>query len=159
MIERVGDLWNYHSEGKWVVVTTNIGWKKNGSNPMGAGLARTAAEKYPELPGWYGHRCKKYGEDTAVCYFESGRLILFPTKPLNEEQPWLSWQQDADLALIKRSTIQLQKLGEILQDKGTVFGNIGVPLVGCLNGNLGPRQFLPILRHYLDDRFILLEHS
>lgn len=158
MLERVGSLWTFHSEGRPVVVTTNIGWKKNGSNPMGAGVAKIAAEKYPELPGWYGRRCEKYGADTAVCYYEIGNLFLFPTKPLNESQPWMSWQNDSDTGLIKRSSIQLAKLVEVLSDeKGMFMPQVALPMVGCGNGNLSPRDVLPILRTFLDDRFVLLE--
>ncbi len=159
MIERVGDLWVWHSEKRWTVVTTNIGWKKNGSNPMGAGTARTAADKYPDLPGWYGARCKKYGTETAVCPYESGQLILFPTKPLNEKQPWLSWQSDSDIDLIRRSSIQLAALVSLLEKQKKLFGQVGLPLVGCMNGNLTRSSVVPILKHFLDDRFILLEKT
>ena len=156
MIERIGSLWDHHADGRPVIITTNIGWKKDGSNPMGAGIARTAAGKYPELPEWYGRRCKKYGEDTAVCYFKPGKFFLFPTKPLHEN-PWLSWSNDSCLSLIRRSSIQLVKLVDILTDRGRFFGEIGLPLPGCGNGNLRPRSVLPIIRQYLDDRFVLFE--
>lgn len=157
MLERVGSLWNFHDEGRPIVITTNIGWKKDGSNPMGAGVAKIAAERYPELPGWYGRRCKQYGADTAVCYYELGNFFLFPTKPLDEDQPWMSWKGDSDLDLIRRSTIQLAKLVEILRDKGRFMPSIGMPMVGCGNGNLTPRDVLPILRPNLDDSFTLFE--
>ena len=155
MIEKIGNIWSFHAEKRWIVITTNIGWKKDGTNPMGAGIARAAADKYPELPGWYGSRCERYGADTAVTIYKPGKLILFPTKPLNEEQPWMSWKSDADLVLIRRSTRQLAKLIDIV-NLGT---QVGLPLVGCENGNLHAKQVLPILRQYLDDRFILFERQ
>jgi hypothetical protein len=156
---RVGDLWVWHSEKRWTVITTNIGWKKDGSNPMGAGVARVAADKFPALPEWYGARCRKYKAETAVCYYEPANFILFPTKPLDLVKPWLSWQQDSDLDLIRRSSIQLAKLADVLEERKLLFSQIALPMVGCLNGNLQPEQVLPILRKYLDSRFVLLERS
>lgn len=156
MKQESGDLWTWNHEGRWVVVTTNIGWKKDGSNPMGAGVARAAAEHYPELPAWYGERCKKYGAKTAVAPYPQGKLFLFPTKPLNEEQPWMSWQQDSSLELIRRSCKQLVKLVDIMSDGKYFITKVGLPLPGCGNGNLTPREVLPIITDILDDRFVLL---
>ena len=156
MLERIGSLWTFHAEGRPVVVTTNIGWKKDGSNPMGAGIAKIAAEKYPELPGWYGRRCKQYGAETAVCYYEIGNIFLFPTKPM-DEKPWMSWKNDSCRSLVRTSTIQLVALVDILTDKGRFMPSIGLPMVGCGSGNLRPRDVLPILRPRLDDRFTLFE--
>lgn len=156
MKQESGDLWTWNHEGRWVVITTNIGWKKDGSNPMGAGVARAAAEKYPDLPAWYGNRCKKYGEKTAVAPYFKGRLFLFPTKPLDEEQPWLSWKNDSSLSLIRKSCQQLSMLVDILDERGYLLTRIGLPLPGCGNGGLTPRQVLPIITDLLDDRFVLL---
>lgn len=156
MKERVGNIWTYHSEKQWIIITTNIGWKKDGLNPMGAGIAAKASELFPELPKWYGDRCKKFRGDTAVCAYVPANFLLFPTKPL-AEKPWLSWQQDSDCELIKRSARQLQALVTILRERGTLFGDVYLPLVGCENGNLTKNVVLPILSKYLDDRFVLLE--
>ena len=157
MITRYGNIWDHHAEGGWIVITTNIGWKSDGSNPMGAGIAKTAANKYPELPIWYGKKCRKFGADTAVLPYKPGKLFMFPTKPL-AEQPWLSWKQDASLELIRQSTEQLVLWLEILQREGLKFIKpIGVPMVGCQNGNLNPKQVIPILEKYLSDKFVLFE--
>lgn len=76
-------------------------------------------------------------------------LILFPTKPLNEKAPHLSWQGPADLWLIEGSLMELSELPE--------SGTIALPLVGCGAGGLQEKQVLPLLRHYLrDDRFMLV---
>ncbi len=74
MIERPGDLWAWQAERRWIVIPTNIGWKKDGANPMGAGVALQASEMYPELANWYGARCKKFGENAAVCFYPDGNL-------------------------------------------------------------------------------------
>jgi hypothetical protein len=159
MIERVGDIWIYYREGSWIVIATNIGWKKNGANPMGAGIAAKAADLYPELPGWYGARCKKYKANTAVCPFEPGRFFLFPTKSLDEQRPWLSWQAAASIHRIRRSAYQLAELAKILRSQNKVPGEIILPMVGCGNGRLSPKDVVPVLRDYLDDSFVLVEPS
>ncbi len=156
MIERTGDITTWMAEKRWAVVPTNIGWKKDGANPMGAGVALAAADVYPDLAAWYGARCQKYGADTAVCPYYYGNLILFPTKPLNRAQPWASWRDQSDLDLIARSVTQLQKLGEILHGRKVCFGEIALPLVGCGAGGLSRSDVVPILKR-LDDRFVLLE--
>lgn len=155
MREQTGNLWTFHQEKRWIVITTNIGFKKDGTNPMGAGVAKQAAEKYEDLPAWYGKKCKKYRADTAVQVYRPGKLFLFPTKPFDPSQPWMSWKQDSSLDLIRRSAKQLAAVVEKLGDE--IFGDIGIPLVGCQNGNLRRRDVMPILKEYLDDRFVLLE--
>jgi hypothetical protein len=119
---------------------------------MGAGIARAAAGIDPDLPAWYGKRCKKYAAKTATLPYPKEKFILFPTKPLDEDQPWMSWKQKSSLKLIQRSTVQLVKLVEILK-----LDDIALPMVGCRNGGLRPKQVLPILRQYLDDRFVLFD--
>jgi len=154
MLERTGSLWDHHNDGGHIVITTNIGWKKHKINPMGAGVAKIAANMYPELPGWYGNRCWKYGEKTAVCYYETGRIFLFPTKPMYMK-PWLSWMNDSDIDLIRRSSVQLAKLVDVLTERGHCLGDIVLPLPGCGCGNLRSEDVLPIIKQYLDDRFVL----
>lgn len=155
MKEIIGDIWTFHKEGHWIVITTNIGWKSDGTNPMGAGIAKVASELYPGLSGWYGLKCQKFRERTPTCYYQPGKLFLFPTKAFNESQPWMSWKQDSSVELITKSTKQLSALVDILGDK--VFGDIGIPLVGCMNGKLRRRDVINILRDHLSDRFILIE--
>ena len=158
MQKESGNLWQHYDEGRWVVVTTNIGWKKDGSNPMGAGVAKEAAKRFPDLPGIYGTRCKKYKEITAVWPFSAGKLILFPTKPLDSAQPWLSWQSDSDYELIERSAKQLAKLVKILRDRGAFVPRVMLPMVGCGNGNLKKKRVTQILIRHLDDTFVLIEN-
>lgn len=157
MREHTGDIWDWHAEKRMIVITTNIGWKTDGSCPMGAGIAKKAAELFPDLPAWYGARCRKFKADTAVCFYAPANFILFPTKPLNITAPWLSWRADASLELIARSALQLQKLADILTERKFLFGEIALPLVGCENGNLERRDVTPILCKHLDDRFVLVE--
>lgn len=160
MIEQIGDIWEFYYEAQWIVITTNIGYKKNGSNPMGAGIALQASEMYPDLPKWYGERCKKFGANTAVTNYDPARFFLFPTKPLNEEKPWMSWQGRSTIELITRSAKQLAALVDLLSQRKTyLFIKIGLPMVGCENGGLESREVLPILHRFLDDRFILFHRQ
>lgn len=154
MREQYGNIWTFHQEGRWIVITTNIGFKKDGTNPMGAGVAKQAAERFEDLPAWYGDKCRRFGANTAVTIYKPGKLILFPTKPLGKNMPWMSWKQDSSLDLIRRSTKQL---AYIIENKKEIFGDIGIPLVGCQNGNLRRKMVMPILRRFLNDRFVLIE--
>ena len=46
-----GDIWEHHNDGsRYIVIPTNIGWKTNGHNVMGAGLALQAKTRYPSSP-------------------------------------------------------------------------------------------------------------
>jgi len=158
MLKESGDLWTWNREGRWITICTNIGWKRDGSNPMGAGIAKAASNLYPDLAAWYGERCQKYGPSTAVAPYKEGKLFLFPTKPMDEDQPWMSWKNDSSIELIKRSCKQLVVLVDILIKKKVFITRIGLPLPGCGNGNLSPRQVLPVISSILDDRFVLLGH-
>ena len=159
MLEKVGNIWTHHAEGGWIIIATNIGWKKDGTNPMGAGIAKAASDKYPDLAAWYGAKCQKFREEIGVLPYRKGRLFLFPTKPL-ANQHWMSWTNNADLDLIRRSAKQLAIWADIFKAKGSpIIKTIGVPAVGCGNGNLRRKQVVPILRKYLDDRFTLFERA
>lgn len=52
MKEVYGDIWEYHKQGYWIVITTNGFVKKNGCAVMGRGVAKQAVTKYPSLPKW-----------------------------------------------------------------------------------------------------------
>lgn len=145
-----GDIWEYH-QAHWVVITTDIGWKKDGSNPMGRGIAKDAAYLYPDLPVWYGAKCKKYAEKLMVLPHLKSRLILFPTKPLDRAQPWSSWRQDSSIDLIKKSVRELILVADHLKPDNEIV----VPMVGCQNGRLSTDMVIPILNN-LDERFLVI---
>lgn len=153
MRETYGDIWRFHPQG-WVVIPTNIGWRtRDGSNVMGAGLARQASVRFPQLAMLYGGLCKHHGALTPSLAMPDDRVVMFPVKPLNRAAPHLSWQQGASLHLIRRSA---QELAEI---EPTLAGDvIAVPWVGCGNGGLSTRDVYPILWDALrSDRFVLVK--
>jgi hypothetical protein len=151
-----GDIWSY-AKDSCIVIPTNAGFKADGSNVMGRGVAQQAAAKYPNLARWYGDRCHMYGNDACFPYPpERAELILFPTKPLNKKEPWLSWRQKSSITLIEKSAKTLVAIlegGPIPKDKPRIV----LPAVGCGNGGLELGEVVPILKkHLVDDRFILV---
>ena len=148
MRDAIGNIWDY-VETHDLVITTNIGWRSDGRNIMGAGLALTAAQRYPGIDAWYGAFCQKHSTATPVVRHPDLPIILFPVKSLKIRWPWRSWQYPASLDLIERSTRQLAGL---VTDRP-----VAVPVVGCGAGQLQQGEVLPILRKYLvDDRFVLV---
>jgi hypothetical protein len=129
-----GDLWNYHPND-WIVITTNLGWKQDGSAVMGAGLAKDVDDRYPEVARWYG--AKNRWRDThqpLVDLYHPKKLIMLPTKKLNYAKPFLSWKFDSDVELIEQSLKSM--VAEVEK-----FGAPGIQEVylsppGCSNGNL-----------------------
>jgi hypothetical protein len=123
-----GDIWIYYKLGGTIVIPTNAGWKSDSSNVMGRGLAKQASEKFKNLSLTYGQYCKS---KQPHCYFENMRLILVPSKKLNEKQPWLSWQHEADQETIRNSLTWLQQNVKSFQAE-----KIYVPILGSGNGNM-----------------------
>jgi hypothetical protein len=149
MIRLCRNIWTLEALGYRIVVPTNIGWAVDGRAVMGRGIAFQANIRAGKvLAGWYGGQCQRYGKDMPILDYE--RLILFPVKPLNELAPHLSWQSDAELWLIERSTMQLAAF------PGT--DKIAVPMVGCGYGRRKVEEVLPILKKHLKStRFVLVE--
>jgi hypothetical protein len=146
-----GDLWDYEKT-HLLVIPTNVGWTATGANVMGRGLAKQAADKYPDFPVWYGKVCRQFGSLTPVFRYPKAPLIAFPVKPLNIKSPWLSWKSGASLKLIESSA-------EALKLSAVELGweRVAVSLVGCGNGGLEMSEVRPILdRHLSDGRFVLV---
>ncbi|HEU4544370.1 MAG TPA: hypothetical protein VFR23_24780 [Jiangellaceae bacterium] len=144
MLIESGDLWDAFTNGWHIVVTTNIGWDANGVNNMGAGVALQAAIRFPDLPGWYGRRCRRTGASTGVIVHPERRLILFPVKPLKLRCSADSWNQQADLGLIELSCGQLADV--LSGDSGM---RVAMAFPGCGNGGLSKRAVRPILEKSL----------
>lgn len=144
-----GDIWKVAGDLDYIVVPVNVGWTRELKNVMGRGIARQAAQEDPSLPAWYGGFCQEHGKDTPVT--SRGRLILFPTKPLNLETPWLSWMSPSRVATIENSLVQLRKW-----KRPDRRGKIFMPLVGCGNGKLAAAAVLPLLKKYWMNRYRLV---
>lgn len=157
------DLWECDGFG-WIVIPTNVGWKKDGSNPMGQGLAKEAAERYPWLPELYGEFCRlkhDKGEVVPTTYDLRSRIVLFPTKPLFPERPHMSWRGRATLDRIRLSAQQLNAMLLPHKDedwpraKPLHTNHIILPVVGAGMGRLDEDEILPVLHEELDDRHTL----
>jgi hypothetical protein len=147
------DIWDMRLEVDWIVIPTNIGWTQDGKNVMGAGLAKQAMQRYTGLAERYGAFCRAYGERTPVVPYVRHGLVLFPVKPM-AANPSYSWRQDASLELIERSARELALLAPMID------GPVGVPVVGCGNGNLSESDVIPILEaHLKGDQFLLVKFS
>ena len=146
-VER-GDIWAFEKT-HLIVIPVNVGYRRDGANPMGRGVAMEAARRYPEFPAWFGAKCMELGADTPVLRFPSTPLLAFPTKPFNRANPAMSWKSKADLGLIERGVKQLSEWpGRDL---------VATPMPGTGNGGLEMSDVRPILDKYLsDDRFILV---
>jgi len=136
----VADLWDPRYDDAWRVIPTNLGWKKNGENVMGAGLAKQTALRHPDLPALYGEFCQRVKNYELVPLFAYNKLLLFPVKPLNVARPWLSWNQPADIGLIWRSAEALNRFYR--------YERVAVPLVGAGNGQLPHVAVLDVLHRF-----------
>ena len=150
MIEVYGDIWNWHARSAFIVIPVNIGWKKDGENVMGRGLAVQAVQRWPEVSRTWGRICREQGSAATATVEPAHRLIFFPTKPLNVRKPWASWTADASLPLIERSARALAVIGDSLRVP------IALPLVGCGNGRLKEAVVLPTLRAALSANCFIL---
>lgn len=144
MRELVGNIWNYHDAGNWVVITTNgtisyDGWEQPCSI-MGAGVALQAKKRFPNLPGILGDLVVSFGN--IVHRLPQYRLYTFPVK--------FDWWKKADIGLIIRSCNQLAHLAP--HDEMTYMVR-----PGCGVGRLAWRNVKPKIKHLLDDRFVVVE--
>lgn len=139
------NIWDLYDTRKYhVLITTNIGWKRDGCNVMGAGIAKDAAKRFPFLPERYGMICKEKKEKTGVILIDDIKLILFPTKQLNPAKPWTSWMNKSSIPLIERC---MEQLVDIL--KYPKITKLVMPLPGAANGGLRVRTSLNIVKKYL----------
>jgi hypothetical protein len=138
--EVYGDIWEmYEQEQAFLIVTTNGYVNKAGECVMGAGIAKQAKDRFPELPRLLGYNITRRGNHVHV--FPHRRIITFPVKRI--------WSEDADLGLIRQSTADLDTEIAALASYYRRFFGCGVPLVsvrpGCGNGNLAWDEVRPVI--------------
>ena len=147
MIEKFGNIWDYHKQSNWIVITTNGTVKSNGECVMGRGVAKQAKMLYPELPSDLGTLIKLQGN--FVYLFSKYRIITFPVK--------YNWYEKADIKLIEQSTKELVGAYEIINYPKKLDFNVCLVRPGCGNGQLNWEDVKPVLEKYLDDHFIVVE--
>ena len=164
-----------------LIITTNVGWNKQGENVMGAGLARQYRDRISGLAEAYGKFLRRYTVDWEdyfagkpsisttllepspdhYIYLHFDTFLMVPTKALNPQRPWLSWQSDSSLVLIERSLKQLVaflKLRKLDIPETIIY----TPLFGCGKGNLDPKDVLPLMVKYMAPtkaQFVLVSPS
>jgi hypothetical protein len=142
MIELTGNLWNYHAASIPICITVNGAIRRDGACVMGRGLAKQAAQKFPQLPYTIGMLFKQR-EGMRVCALPEYCMFTFPVK--------YHWSDTGDLDLIELSGFQLKELVD-----GEKFETVALPRPGCGNGRLKWEDVKPRL-HMLDDRFEVVE--
>lgn len=157
----IGDIFQLRNKliqkGEKVILTvpTNVGWKKDGSNVQGAGIAKQLKENFKNknyaleygLICHYYHEIDQY-EDKSMCYAvisDDLQILFFATKPLNEEKPYLSWQQNSTIEQIKASMKEFKSFIDY-QEELILF-----PLVGSGNGGLDKNMIQEYLIKELKD--------
>ena len=143
MKEVKGDLWSYDGrKGFILLITTNGFIKKDGTGVMGAGVAKQAAERYPDLPRLLGQALRDRGNIVTPLTFN---IMAFPVKH--------EWMNDADLKLIRRSTKQLKKLADSHTNSKFIL-----PRPGCGNGHRDwETEIKPIVEILPDNVFVIDE--
>lgn len=151
-----GNIWDYHSKGHFIVIPINIGWKRDGTNVCGRGLAAQTASMFPDIPAQIGECCRAAidlqsnllpGKFPAVSM--NKKLIFFPTKPLDKRNASLSWKHPSDLELIGQMA---EALNDMVTSKPKIFGRVYLPIVGAGNGGLDKEEVLNVLRLKLCDK-------
>ncbi len=143
MLELVGDLWDYHDKGYYVIITTNGFVKKNGECVMGRGVAQQAKQRFPELPKKLGETINKWG-NRPYC-FSKYKIITFPTKHV--------WWENSDIELIVKSAREL--VINIVSRRYT--DKIYMVRPGCSNGGLEWTVVKPRIKDIFNDQYIVVE--
>ena len=144
--EITGDIWDYHAQGHWIVITTNGSVNRYGEAVMGRGVALQAKQKFPLLPAKLGKALRE--ADNIPHMFHEYRILTLPVKRY--------WYEKASLLLIETS------VKYFIQSVNNAFlPNVAIYMVrpGCGNGQLDWAEVKPILEKYLDDRFIVVERG
>ena len=145
MRELKGNAWDVYLDYDVLCITTNGTIKTNGECVMGAGIAKTAKNKFPTLPTILGKFIKEYGNR---CFKlskvnDNTWLVSFPVKH--------NWWEIADLELIEKSSLELVEMADKFN-----WNKILLPRPGCGNGKLSWNEVKPILSEILDDRFYII---
>jgi len=144
-----GDIWELAEQDEgWVVVPTNTTIKSNGRAVLGAGMAKQAAELYPNLPDELANHIRVFKD----ALFVHMPIICLATKH--------DWRMRSKLDLIEKGCIELARFGKTLQDVGH-HNPIFLPKLGCGLGGLNwERVVRPVVDSVLsDDRFILVQKA
>lgn len=139
MHERTCDIWSYLGQGV-IAITTNGSLTSDGRAIMGRGVARQAAERFPELRSRLGRLLQVRGNHVHEIMLG---LVSYPV----EETPFSL----PELRLIRRSAAELR----LLTDQ-CGWPVVVVPRPGCGGGGMQWEEVRPVLEEFFDDRFIVV---
>jgi hypothetical protein len=141
--EAITDLWELHSRGVVVAVTTNGLVVPSGVANLGRGTALQASKHYPWLAARLGASLATHGNHVANL---GERIVSFPV----EHSPL----EPADLRLVTRSARELSALADA---EGWTEVALGRP--GCGGGGLVWADVRKAIAPLLDDRFLVVTLS
>ena len=144
MKEIKGNIWE--ADDDVVCITTNgvvrRGKIKSGSLVMGAGIAKEAAIRYPNIPRMWGKHVDMFGNIPSLTHC-----------PKHDDFKWIAslptknnWRSKSSIDLIKRSAIILKDI--IPQDL-----TVAIPRPGCSLGKLEWYEVKCVIEPILDDKF------
>jgi len=168
------DIWSFAGKADALCVTTNGCFRKTGKSPlagvavMGAGVALTAARKYPGVTKALAASLMSNGNVPSVIN-ENPVIVSFPTKHGNtivtaENRKGLlpsyrtagadgsilpGWMFLSDPRLIEESAKRLAALIEARR-----WSLVVLPCPGCENGGLSWEDVEKILDRHLDERVL-----
>lgn len=151
MNEIYGDIWDIVDSGGWdaLAITTNGYVRKDGRATMGRGIAKEAADRFPELPGQLGQAIRNFGNKVHVFSgYAPYDLVSFPVKPAFGPNGELGWKTKADMDLVVESLESLVYYADRYD-----WLNVILPRPGVGNGGLKWAEVKPLLESRLDDRF------
>lgn len=139
MQEQQTDIWTFSGTAV-IAITTNGSTTRDGRCIPGRGVARAAAERFPELRKRLGELLQTGGNHV---YEIMPGLVSFPVEDTPFSQP--------DKRLIRQSAAELRQLA----DKHG-WQLIVVPRPGCGGGGLNWQEVRPLLEDLFDERFIVV---
>ncbi|QOX77652.1 ADP-ribose-binding protein [Trichlorobacter lovleyi] len=139
MREMQVDIWSYQGQAI-IAITTNGSITRDGRAIMGKGVARQAAERFPELRHQLGRLLQIRGNHVHEIMLG---LVSFPV----EETPYSL----PELRLIRRSAEELRLLADQCG-----WTQVLVPRPGCGGGGMRWQEVKPLLEEFFDDRFIVV---
>ena len=142
MLEAVGDIWEHADQGSVIVITTNGSLTRDGRAVLGRGVARQAAQRFPDIADKLGRLLAQRGSHV---FDLGGCVISFPV----EETAW----SQPDLRIIARSAQELRQLAD-----RSGWQRVVVPRPGCGGGGLAWKDVQPLLAPWFDDRFTVISH-
>lgn len=140
------NMWDDYHKADLFLITTNS-FVKNGKLVMGAGIAKEAKNRFPDLPLQAGKRILKQCGN-----LNSYGLLVSENWPKNKIglfQTKRNWQDKSSIEIIKRSLYDLD-FWLIGRDDKIVC----LPFPGIGNGGLSREEILPLLEFLPDNVWV-----